>query len=214
MAEKIKLYSVATLNGKKIGIAMEEMELPYEPIFINFKENEQKSEWFTKINPNGRIPAIVDSKGPHGKEVTVFETGAILQYLGEKSGKFLPEEHKWEIISWIYFFNTGVAPVLGNLGFFTPPQWKKEQPEEEAVKRFTNEANRVFGIIDKHFQNSEYFSGNQYTIADINAFPWLEAVLINNPARLSDFPHIVKYIERISQRPAVQRGSLVNASKS
>jgi len=175
--EDIILYTAPTPNGRKISIMLEELEIPYTVYSIDFLKNEQKSDWFIKINPNGRIPAIVDKsikvQGVHGEGFAVFESGAILIYLAEKYGKFLPKDalKRSEVIQWLMFQMSGLGPMQGQLNVFY-----RYAPEKipYAIDRYTKECYRLYGILEKQLEGKDYILGEEITIADFSIFPWIK----------------------------------------
>lgn len=200
----IDVYSWATPNGHKVHIMLEECGLPYQVHPINIGAGDQFGEAFLKISPNNKIPAIVDSEGPDGKPISLFESGAILVYLAGKTGKFLPEDvrGKYETLQWLMFQMGGVGPMLGQAHHF-----RIYAPEkiEYAVNRYTNEARRLYGVIDKQLSGRPWLAGDEYTIADIATFPWLRSWQ-NQGVELDDYPHLKRWFNTIAERPAVKRG--------
>ncbi len=200
----IDVYSWATPNGHKVHIMLEECGLPYQVHPINIGAGDQFGEEFLRISPNNKIPAIVDSEGPDGKPISLFESGAILVYLAGKTGKFLPEDvrGKYETLQWLMFQMGGVGPMLGQAHHF-----RIYAPEkiEYAVQRYTNEARRLYGVIDKQLSNRPWLAGDEYTIADIATFPWLRSWQ-NQGVDLDDYPHLKRWFNTIAERPAVKRG--------
>ena len=199
----IDLYTWSSPNGLKIRIMLEETGLDYELYPVNLGEGEQKKPDYLAINPNGKIPAIVDRDGPGGDEVTIFESGAILLYLAEKSGMFLPEEpnEKWQVISWLMFQMAGIGPSLAQTGYFLN---RAPEPVPHAVERYVSEAERLFGIVDRHLSQAEYLAGD-YSIADIACFPWLR-IHQRFSIDIADYPNVARWLETVSARPAVQLG--------
>jgi GSH-dependent disulfide-bond oxidoreductase len=206
----IDVYSWATPNGHKVHIMLEECGLPYTAHPVNIGTGDQFKPAFLKISPNNRIPAIVDPQGPDGKPISLFESGAILLYLASKTGKFLPktDRQKFVVMQWLMFQMGGVGPMLGQNHHF-----RLYAPEkiEYAVNRYTNEAKRLYGVMDRQLANSKYIAGNTYSIADIAIFPWLRNWK-NQGIDWADFPHLKKWFDTISARPAVVRGVEVLAS--
>lgn len=200
----IDVYSWATPNGHKVHIMLEECGLPYQVHPINIGAGDQFGEEFLKISPNNKIPAIVDSEGPDGKPISLFESGAILVYLAGKTGKFLPEDvrGKYETLQWLMFQMGGVGPMLGQAHHF-----RIYAPEkiEYAVQRYTNEARRLYGVIDKQLSARPWLAGDEYTIADIATFPWLRSWQ-NQGVDLDDYPNLKRWFNTIAERPAVKRG--------
>jgi GST-like protein len=200
----IDVYSWATPNGHKVHILLEELELPYQVHGVNIGTGDQFKPEFLKISPNNKIPAIVDSDGPDGKPISLFESGAILMYLASKSGKFMPKDvrGKYVMLEWLMFQMASVGPMLGQAHHF-----RLYAPEqiEYAVNRYTNEAKRIYGVIDRRLSEQKYLAGASYTIADIAVWPWTRSAK-NQGIEISDFPHFKRWYEEIEKRPAVQRG--------
>ena len=170
--DRIQLYSLATPNGQKAGIALEELGLAYEAHKVNILENEQFSEEFIAVCPNSKIPAMVDPDGPGGKPLSIFESGAMLLYLAEKTGKLLPADphRRSECIQWLFFQMAGVGPMFGQFGHFY--KFAKERIPYP-TERYTSEARRLLGVLEKRLDGREYLVGDEYTIADIATFPWV-----------------------------------------
>lgn len=205
----IEVYSWPTPNGHKVHIMLEECALPYKAIPVNIGAGEQFRTEFLAISPNNKIPALVDPQGPDGKPISLFESGAILVYLAGKTGRFLPgtDREKYEVLQWLMFQMGGVGPMLGQAHHF-----RMYAPEkiDYAVNRYTNEARRLYGVIDKRLSQSPWLGGKAYSIADIATFPWLRS-WENQGIVLDDYPHLKDWFQRIAQRPAVQRGVKVLA---
>lgn len=205
----IEVYSWPTPNGHKVHIMLEECALPYKAIPVNIGAGEQFRTEFLAISPNNKIPAMVDPQGPDGKPISLFESGAILVYLAGKTGRFLPgtDREKYEVLQWLMFQMGGVGPMLGQAHHF-----RMYAPEkiDYAVNRYTNEARRLYGVIDKRLSQSPWLGGKSYSIADIATFPWLRS-WENQGIVLDDYPHLKDWFLRIAQRPAVQRGVKVLA---
>lgn len=207
----IDVYSWATPNGHKVHIMLEECGLEYKVHPINIGAGDQFGEDFLKISPNNKIPAIVDSDGPDGEPISLFESGAILLYLASKTGKFLPEDvrGKYDALQWLMFQMGGVGPMLGQAHHF-----RIYAPEkiEYAVNRYTNEAKRLYGVIDKQLSKHAWLAGDSYSIADIATFPWLRSWQ-NQGVELDDYPHLKRWFNEIAERPAVKRGVEVLAKE-
>ncbi|KAL9650450.1 hypothetical protein ABK040_004674 [Willaertia magna] len=200
----IELYSAPTPNGDKIGIALEEMGLEYNAHPINLSNNEQFNPDFLKISPNNKIPAIVDKEGPNGEEVALFESAAILIYLAEKSGKFIPTKgtkEYYKCLQWLAWQIGGLGPMSGQLYFFAK---RCTEDIPLAKERFLKEVQRLLGVLDKELQDKDYVAG-EYSIADMAIYPWVKPVLAFDA--IGDYPNVVKYVERIGAREAVKRGS-------
>jgi GSH-dependent disulfide-bond oxidoreductase len=205
----IDVFSWATPNGHKVHIMLEECGLPYRAIPVNIGAGDQFKPEFLKISPNNKIPAITDPAGPEGKPISLFESGAILVYLAAKSGKFMPasDRAKYEVLQWLMFQMGSVGPMLGQTHHF-----RMYAPEkiEYAVNRYSNEARRLYGVIDKRLSQSSWLGGSEYSIADIATFPWLRSWQ-NQGIVLAEYPHLQAWFDKISERPAVQRGVKVLA---
>jgi GST-like protein len=207
----IDVYTWATPNGHKVHIMLEECGLPYRVHAINIGAGDQFKPEFLAISPNNKIPAIVDDEGPEGRAISLFESGAILVYLASKTGKFLPkgDRKKFEVLEWLMFQMGGVGPMLGQTHHF-----RMYAPEkiEYAINRYTNEARRLYGVIDKRLSRSEWLGCDEYSIADIATWPWLRNWK-NQGIVLDEYPHLKAWFERIEARPAVQRGVQVLADQ-
>ncbi len=200
----IDLYSWPTSNGRKIGIMLEELGVDYRAHAIDIGKDDQFTPEFTALNPNQKIPAIVDQEGPGGAPYTVFESGAILIYLAEKYGKFLSTDPRtrFDTLQWLMFQMGGVGPIFGQLHHFN--RAAKEQVPY-AITRFTNETRRVYGVLDGRLDEVPYLAGQDYSIADIAVYPWTLRYDWQN-MDLNDFPNVKRWFDEISARPAVQRG--------
>ncbi|RYF76656.1 MAG: glutathione S-transferase family protein [Comamonadaceae bacterium] len=208
-AAPIDLYTWPTPNGHKVHIMLEECGLPYVAHPIDIGAGAQFGEAFLAISPNNKIPAMTDPDGPGGEPVSVFESGAILIYLAEKTGRFMPTEarERLQVLQWLMFQMGGVGPMLGQAHHF-----RMYAPEKipYAIDRYSNEAKRLYGVIDKRLAGSEYIAGSSYSIADIAIFPWLRS-WENQGITLTDHPHLKQWFDRVAERPAVQRGVKVLA---
>ena len=206
----IDVYSWATPNGHKIHIMLEEVGLEYKAIPIDIGAGDQFTPEFLAISPNNKIPAIIDSDGPDGKPLALFESGAILFYLAEKTGKFLPQDPvvRYTTMQWLMFQMGGIGPMLGQAHHF-----RIYAPEkiEYAVNRYSNEAKRLYGVMDKRLGVTRFLAGNEYSIADIATFPWTRSWK-NQGIELDEFPNVKRWFETIAARPAVVRGVEVLAS--
>lgn len=205
----IDLYSWATPNGHKIHIMLEECGLPYRAHPVNIGKGEQFAPEFLQISPNNKIPALVDPQGPDGKPISLFESGAILLYLAAKTGKFLPrsDRQKFEVLQWLMFQMGGVGPMLGQAHHF---RIYAPQKVDYAIQRYTQEAQRLYGVMDRQLSQHRFMAGRQYTIADMAIFPWLRSWK-NQGIDWADYPHLKDWFDRIAARPAVQRGVQVLA---
>ena len=201
----IQLYTWATPNGKKVSIMLEELELPYEVHPINIANGDQLKPEYLAINPNNKIPAIIDSDGPGGKPLKLFESGAILMYLAEKTGKFLPQEmaKRYEVIQWLMFQMGGVGPMFGQANYF----FRLEEKVSFAIERYYKEAIRLYKVLEQTLGQRDYLAG-EYSIADMATYPWVGRHDGHN-VKLEEFPNVKRWFETISQRPAVKRGMAV-----
>ncbi|QDY68613.1 glutathione binding-like protein [Qingshengfaniella alkalisoli] len=206
---KIQLYSFATPNGVKASIALEELALPYEAHKVTLADEDVKSAAFTSLNPNGKIPALIDPKGPDGRPVEVFESGAILIYLGEKTGKLLPAApaERARVLSWLMFQMGGVGPMFGQLGFFY--KFKGAEIEDPRPReRYINETKRLLGVMDGVLEDQDWIAGD-YSIADIAIAPWLRGLDFygaKDVVEWDSFKNVTAYLDRFLERPAVQQG--------
>ena len=200
----IEVYSWATPNGHKIHIMLEECGLAYRAIPVDIGAGDQFAPEFLAISPNNKIPAIVDPDGPDGKPISMFESGAILLYLAAKTGRFLPADlrGRYTTLEWLMFQMGGVGPMLGQAHHFRIYAPSKI---DYAIDRYTNEAKRLYGVMDRRLAKTKYIAGAQYSIADIAIFPWLRSWK-NQGIDWNDFPHLRGWFDEIGARPAVQRG--------
>ena len=206
----IEVYSWATPNGHKVHIMLEECGLPYRAHAVNIGTGDQFKPEFLAISPNNKIPAIVDPDGPDGQPISLFESGAILLYLAAKTGRFLPADvrGKYAALEWLMFQMGGVGPMLGQAHHF-----RIYAPEKipYAIERYSNEAQRLYGVMNRRLAQSKYFAGPEYSIADIAIFPWLRSWK-NQGIDWNDFPHLKGWFDEIAARPAVLRGVEVLAA--
>jgi GST-like protein len=204
----IDLYYWPTPNGHKVTIFLEETAVEYRIVPVDIRRGEQFKTDFLKISPNNRMPAIVDTDGPGGKPLALFESGAILIYLGDKTGKLLPKDPRarYEVLQWLMFQMAGVGPMFGQRGHFV-----RAAPEQipYAIERYTNESRRLLNVMDKQLADHEYLAG-EYSIADIATFPWVVGVR-REPEQLEARPNFKRWLDTISERPAVKRGLAVMA---
>jgi GST-like protein len=207
----IDVYSWATPNGHKVHIMLEECGLPYRVHGVNIGRGEQFTPEFLAISPNNKIPALVDPDGPDGRPISLFESGAILLYLASKTGRLLPNDvrGKYEVLQWLMFQMGGVGPMLGQTHHF-----RIYAPEKlpYAIDRYTNEAKRLYGVMDTRLARSKYLGGPEYSIADIAVFPWLRSWK-NQGIAWNDYPHLKGWFDEIAARPAVKRGVEVLAAE-
>jgi len=206
----IEVYSWATPNGHKVHIMLEECGLPYRAHAVDIGAGDQFKPEFLAISPNNKIPAIVDPEGPDGQPISLFESGAILLYLAGKTGRFLPADTRgrYEVLEWLMFQMGGVGPMLGQAHHF-----RIYAPEKVpyAIERYTNEARRLYGVMNRRLANSPFIGGTEYSIADIAIFPWLRSWK-NQGIDWNDFPHLHRWFNEIAARPAVVRGVEVLAN--
>lgn len=205
----IDVYSWTTPNGHKVHIMLEEIGADYTAHPVDIGKGDQFEADFLKISPNNKIPAIVDQDGPNGKPYSLFESGAILMYLAEKSGRLLPEDpvKRFDAIQWLMFQMASVGPMLGQAHHF-----KKYAPEkiEYAVDRYVNEANRLYGVMDRRLGESKFLAGNDYSIADIATWPWLRSAETQG-VNIDDYPNVRRWFEMVGDRDNVQAGLQVLA---
>ncbi|MET3791996.1 glutathione S-transferase family protein [Aquamicrobium terrae] len=209
--DRIQLYSAPTPNGVKVSIALEELGLPYEPHYIDIGKDESWTPEFLSLNPNGKIPSIIDPKGPDGEPLALFESGAILLYLAEKTGKLIPADpaRRYETIQWVFFQMAGIGPMFGQLGFFHKFAGR-EIADKRPLERYRVESRRLIGVLDGRLKDRKWIMGNDYTIADISMLGWVRNLIGFYEARelvgFDDFPAVAAWLERGLARPAVQAG--------
>ncbi|EDX80525.1 glutathione S-transferase [Brevundimonas sp. EAKA] len=208
MTAPIQLWYWPTPNGWKVSIALEEMGLAYEVQPVNIGTGEQFEPGFQAISPNGRMPAIVDPEGPGGQPISIFESGAILQYLGDKSGRFYPTEARArvEVNQWLFWQVGGLGPMAGQTHHFrqyAPAMIRDQRQIAYGVQRYTNETHRLYGVMDRRLKDRDYLAGD-YSIADMAAWPWILPTLQGQT--LADFPHLAAWMDRVGSRPAVKAG--------
>ena len=212
--DRLQLYSLPTPNGVKVSIMLEEMGLPYEAHLVSFETNDQLSPEFIATFPNNKIPAILDPNGPGGQPLALFESGAILLYLAEKSGQFLPLDAavRYQTIQWLMFQMGGIGPMFGQLGFFTifaGKDFEDKRPRD----RYALEARRLLGVLNQRLENRSWVMGDDYTLADIAIFPWVRNLIERYHAGdlvgMQDFAQVTRALAAFVARPAVQRGLTV-----
>lgn len=209
--ERLQLYSLPTPNGVKVAIMLEETGLPYEPHLVSFETNDQTSIEFLSLNPNNKIPAIIDPDGPSGKPLPLFESGAILLYLAEKTGKCLPLDAaaRYETIQWLMFQMGGIGPMFGQLGFFTKFDGKDFE-DKRPHDRYRDEVKRLLRVLDQRLQGRDWMMGDEYTIADIAIFPWVNTLNTFYGAGelvgMAQFANLTRVLNAFLARPAVQKG--------
>lgn len=209
--DRLQLYSLNTPNGVKVSIMLEETGLPYEPHLVSFDSGDQKTPEFMSLNPYGKIPAIIDPNGPSGRPLPLFESGAILIYLAEKTGRFLPRDAnaRYETIQWLMFQVGGVGPMFGQVGFFhkfAGREFEDKRPRD----RYVGEARRLLGVLNARLEGRAWLMGEEYTIADIATFPWVRNLIgfygAGELVGIGDFPNVTRTLEHFLTRPAVVKG--------
>jgi GST-like protein len=209
--DRLQLYSLPTPNGVKVSIMLEEVGLPYEPHLVSFESQDQLSPAFLSLNPNGKIPAILDPNGPGGRPLPLFESGAILYYLAEKTGQLLPRDAagRHETLQWVMFQMGGVGPMFGQLGFFHKFAGK-DYEDKRPRDRYVAESRRLLGVIDRRLADRPWLLGEAYTIADIATFPWIRNLIgfygAGSLVGFDDFRNVARSLEAFVARPAVVRG--------
>jgi GST-like protein len=212
--DRIQLYSLPTPNGVKVSIMLEETGLPYEPHLVDFDSSDQKSPEFLSLNPNGKIPAIIDPDGPGRAPLGLFESGAILIYLAEKSGLFMPQgpAQRHHAIQWLMFQMSAIGPMFGQVGFFNKFAGK-DYADKRPLQRYVEESKRLLGVLDRQLSERTWIMGDDYSIADISTFPWISNLVgFYDAARLvgmADFIHVTRALHAFGMRPAVIRGNAI-----
>lgn len=209
--DRLQLYSLPTPNGVKVSIMLEETGLPYEAHLIDFGKGDQQTAEFLSLNPYGKIPAILDPDGPGGKPLAMFESGAILLYLADKTGKLAPSDPalRYETVQWVFFQMGGVGPIFGQVGFFNKFAGR-DYEDKRPLQRYVNESKRLLGVIDRRLDDRQWIMGDDYSIADISMLGWVRNLVGFYEAReLVEFDglkNVPTWLERGLARPAVQRG--------
>ena len=209
--QRLQLYSLATPNGVKASVMLEETELAYEPHLVDFATNDQLSPEFLSLNPYGKIPAIIDPQGPDGEPLPLFESGAILIYLADKSGRFLPSAPaaRYETLQWLMFQVGGIGPMFGQVGFFHKFAGR-EFADKRPRDRYVAEAQRLLRVLNLRLEERSWLMGDAYTIADIAVFPWVRNLIgfygAGELVGMADFPHVTRTLDAFLARPAVARG--------
>jgi GST-like protein len=209
--ERLQLYSLNTPNGVKVSIYLEETGLPYEPHLVRFDQNDQTSPAFLSLNPNNKIPAIIDPDGPGGEPLPLFESGAILIYLAEKTGKLMPADaaRRYETLQWLMFQMGGIGPMFGQVGFFNKFAGR-EYEDKRPLQRYVDESRRLLDVLEQRLEGRQWLMGDEYTIADIATFPWINNLLTfygaGDLVRISELANVRRVLEAFLARPAVQRG--------
>jgi len=216
--ERLQLYSVPTPNGVKVSIMLEETGLPYEAHRVSFDDNEQTSPEFLSLNPNNKIPAILDPAGPHGKPLALFESGAILMYLADKTGQLMPQDpaERYQTIQWLMFQMGGIGPMFGQVGFFNKFAGKDFE-DKRPRDRYVAEARRLLAVLEGRLADRPWIMGETYTIADIATFPWVRNLIgfyeAGELVGIADFPNVTRALETFLARPAVAKGLTIPAPK-
>ena len=214
--DRIQLYSLPTPNGVKASILLEETGLPYEPHLVSFETNDQLSPEFLSLNPNNKIPAIIDPDGPNGQPLALFESGAILWYLADKSGRFLPQAAaaRFETLQWLMWQMGGLGPMFGQLGFFHKFAGK-DYEDKRPRDRYVAESKRLLGVLEQRLAGRRWVMGDEYTIADIAIFPWVRNLVgfygAGELVEFDRFPQVQRALAAFVERPAVQRGLAIPA---
>ena len=212
--DRLQLYSLPTPNGVKVSIMLEEIGLPYEPHLVSFDTQDQLSPEFRSLNPNGKIPAIIDPDGPSGAPLGLFESGAILYYLAEKTGQLLPSDagDRYRTLQWVMFQMGGIGPMFGQLGFFHKFAGK-DYEDKRPRDRYVNESKRLLAVLDKRLEGREWIMGDDYTIADIATFPWVRNLVgfygAGELVEFDKFSNVKRVLDRFVERPAVIAGLAV-----
>jgi GST-like protein len=214
--DRLQLYSLPTPNGVKVSVMLEETGLPYEAHRVAFETGDQMSAAFLSLNPNNKIPAILDPDGPGGRPLALFESGAILLYLAEKTGRLLPSDPaaRYETIQWLMFQMGGIGPMFGQVGFFTRFAGKDFE-DKRPRDRYVAEASRLLGVLNRRLEGRAWVMGDEYTIADIAILPWVRnligAYAAGELVGIADFPNVTRALAAFVARPAVQRGLTIPA---
>lgn len=214
--ERLQLYSLPTPNGVKVSIMLEETGLAYEPHLVSFDSNDQFSPEFLSLNPNNKIPAILDPNGPDGEPLALFESGAILIYLAEKTGQLLAKDpaRRYQTLQWLMFQMGGIGPMFGQLGFFHKFAGR-DYADKRPRDRYVDESARLLGVLDQHLQDRDWMMGQDYSIADIALFPWVRNLVgfyeAGELVQFERFANVRRVLDAFLARPAVQRGLSIPA---
>ncbi|HEY4547172.1 MAG TPA: glutathione S-transferase N-terminal domain-containing protein [Pedomonas sp.] len=209
--DRLQLYSMPTPNGVKASIMLEETGLPYEVHRVDIMKGESKTPEFLSLNPNGKIPAIIDPDGPDGKPLGLFESGAILMYLAEKTGKFLPTDRgqRWETVQWVFFQMAAIGPMFGQVGYFHKFDGRTLE-DKRPLERYVTESKRLLGVLDERLEDRQWIMGDDYTIADISTLGWVRNLIgfyeAGELVEFSTYGNVGRWLEQGLARPAVQRG--------
>jgi len=215
-ADRLQLYSLPTPNGVKVSIMLEETGLPYDVHLVDFGKNDQLTPEFLSLSPNNKIPAILDPNGPDGKPLALFESGAILIYLAEKTGQFMPKDgaQRYETIQWLIWQMGGVGPMFGQLGFFHKFAGK-DYEDKRPRDRYVAESKRLLGVLNQRLENRAWIMGDDYTVADIAVFPWVRNLVgfyeAGDLVGINDFPNVQRALAAFVARPAVVKGLAIPA---
>ena len=215
-SDVLQLYSFPTPNGVKVSIMLEEIGLPYEPHLVDITKNETWGPEFLSLNPNSKIPAILDPHGPDGKPLALFESGAILLYLADKTGKLIPADAqgRWETIQWVFFQMAAIGPLFGQVGFFHKFAGK-DYEDKRPLKRFVDESRRLFGVLEGRLKDRTWLMGDEFTVADVAHVGWVRGFLdfyeAGDLVGIDDMPSVKAWLDRALARPAVQRGLAIPA---
>jgi GSH-dependent disulfide-bond oxidoreductase len=216
--ELLQLYSLPTPNGVKVSIMLEEIDLAYEPHLVSFDSNDQLSPEFLSLNPNNKIPAIIDPNGPHGEPLALFESGAILLYLADKTKKMIPQDSagRYQTIQWLMFQMGGVGPMFGQVGFFNKFAGKHYE-DKRPLSRYVEESKRLLNVLNQQLEKGEWIMGEAYSIADIATFPWVRNLLgfyeAGDLIEIEKFPQVVRALNTFLARPNVIKGLTIPGAK-
>lgn len=214
--DRLQLYSLPTPNGVKVSIALEETGLPYEPHLVSFERNDQTSPEFLSLNPNNKIPAIIDPDGPGGRPLALWESGAILVYLADKSGQLMPADaaRRYETLQWLMFQMGGIGPFFGQVGFFHKFAGR-EYEDKRPRQRYVDESKRLLRVLERRLVGREWIMGDAYSVADIATFPWVRNLVgfygAGDLVGFADFPQVQRALAAFVARPAVARGLAIPA---
>ncbi len=209
--DRLQLYSLPTPNGVKVSIMLEETGLPYEPHLVSFETNDQMTPEFSSLNPHNKIPAILDPNGPGGKPLPLFESGAILIYLAEKTGKLMPQDPagRYHTIQWLMFQMGGIGPMFGQVGFFNKFAGKAYE-DKRPRDRYVAESKRLLGVLNRQLADRAWITGDAFTIADVATFPWINNLIgfyeAGDLVGMADFAHVARALGSFMARPAVVKG--------
>lgn len=212
--QHLQLYSMPTPNGQKVSILLEELGLNYDAYYVDITKDEQFHPAFLAVSPNNKIPALLDPQGLNGKPLALFESGAILLYLADKSGRFLPQDAalRYQTIQWLMFQMGGIGPMFGQLGFFHNYAGRDiEDPRPR--ERYINESSRLLGVLNQQLTGKKWVVGEEYTIADIAIFPWVNTLIdfyeAGDVVGIQEFPEVLRALQQFNARPAVERGKQI-----